>query len=33
MLPGTSVGSLSLWEGEWTDRAMLTNYTDLILRL
>ena len=33
MLPDTSVGSFSLWEGEGTDRAMLTNYTDLILRL
>ena len=33
MMPDTSVGSLFLWEGEGTDRAMLTSYTELILRL
>ncbi len=33
MMPDTSVGSLSLWEGEGTDRAMPASYTDLILRL
>ena len=33
MLPDTSVGSFSLWEGEWTGRAMPTSYTDLLLRL
>ncbi len=32
-MPDTSVGSLSLWEGEGTGRAMLMSYTDLILRL
>ncbi len=33
MMPDTSVGSFSLWEGEGTDRAMPASYTDLLLRL
>ena len=33
MMPDTSVGSFSLWEGEGADRAMPTSYTDLLLRL
>ncbi len=33
MMPDTSVGALSLWDREWTDRAMPASYTDLLLRL